>query len=77
MIFTVECLIRIAAMGFIYHWNAYLRDAWNWLDFLVVITGVIEIALGSKVGSVRSLRVLRVLRPLRSINSIPRMKKLI
>lgn len=38
-IFTLEFILKTIAMGFILHRNAYLRDAWNWLDFIVVITG--------------------------------------
>jgi hypothetical protein len=58
------------------HKNAYLRDAWNWIDFLVVVTGLIEI-LKLPLLSLNSLRTLRVIRPLRSISAIPSMKKLI
>lgn len=38
LIFTVECCLKIIGMGF-YGNNGYLKDRWNWLDFLVVITG--------------------------------------
>ena len=40
-IFTLECVIKIIAMGFFMHRNSYLRDYWNWLDFIVVITSLI------------------------------------
>ena len=43
VIFTIECLLKIISMGFIYHKNSYMRDYWNWLDFLVVIVGVSEL----------------------------------
>ena len=76
-LFTAECVLKVIAMGFILHWNAYLRDYWNWLDFVVVITGNVEILFNEDVGQVRSLRVLRVLRPLRSINAFPKMRRLI
>jgi len=42
MIFTLECIIKILAMGFFMHRNSYLRDAWNWLDFIVVCTGMLD-----------------------------------
>ncbi len=32
-IFIAEMVLKIIAMGFIWHRRAYLRDAWNWLDF--------------------------------------------
>lgn len=68
-IFILELTLKVIAMGFIMHPKSYLRDAWNWLDLIVVITGIIEIAtVGDKGASfVRSLRVLRVLRPLKTI----------
>ena len=40
-LFTSEAVIKIIAMGFIKGEKAYLRDAWNWLDFIVVITGLL------------------------------------
>ena len=38
IIFLLEAIIKILAMGFILHKHAYLRDAWNILDFIIVIT---------------------------------------
>lgn len=35
-IYTVESVIKIIARGFILAKFTYLRDAWNWLDFVVV-----------------------------------------
>ena len=77
-IFTLECIIKIVGMGFIIHKKAYLRDGWNWLDFLVVILGIFNIMpfINSN-SNFKSLRVFRVLRPLRSINALPRMRKLV
>ena len=37
-IFTLECVLKIACSGLIGK-NSYLADRWNWLDFLVVISG--------------------------------------
>lgn len=75
-IFTVEAIVKIMAMGFYQHKNSYLRDPWNWLDFTVVLTAVIE-DLKFDFVNVNSLKILRVLRPLRSINAFPSMKRLI
>jgi len=71
-IFTAECVMKIISYGFICHKNSYLRDGWNWLDFIVVIIGWIELV--PEIPNLRGLRTLRVLRPLRSINAIPSMK---
>lgn len=56
-------------MGFVVHINSYLRDGWNVLDFIVVLSGIIEVLPG--VPRLSALRTLRVLRPLRSVNAIP------
>lgn len=74
-IFTVEALIKIIAMGFIFHKNAYLKDAWNWLDFIVVCIGIFENIPG--IPKLKALRTMRVLRPLRSVNAFPKMRRLI
>ena len=77
-IFTVEFVLKVIAMGFIMHKKSYMRDPWNGLDFLVVISGLVEIFAGDKGSkSVRALRVLRVLRPLKSINAFPKMRRII
>lgn len=41
LIFTMECLLKIVGMGF-YGPKGYLKDRWNWLDFLVVLTGSVS-----------------------------------
>ena len=38
-IFCVEALLKIASLGFILHPGSYLRNGWNILDFVVVVTG--------------------------------------
>ena len=38
-IFLIEAVIKILAMGFVLHKYAYLRDPWNVLDFIIVISG--------------------------------------
>jgi hypothetical protein len=75
--FIVECALKIVALGFIFHQNAYLKDSWNWLDFIVVIIGIIELSLPEGGINLKALRAFRVLRPLRSINSFPSMKRYI
>jgi len=37
--FVTEAVMKILAMGFMLHPFAYLRDWWNALDFIIVITG--------------------------------------
>ena len=42
VLFAIEMALKIWAQGLIIHKNAYLRDAWNWLDAVVVVTGILE-----------------------------------
>lgn len=39
IVFLVEAAIKIFAMGFVMHKHSYLRDGWNFIDLLIVITG--------------------------------------
>ena len=39
IIFTIEAMLKIIAMGFFFETGTYLRDAWNCLDFVVVVVG--------------------------------------
>lgn len=39
LIFIIEAALKILAMGFIFHAGAYMRDYWNVMDILIVITG--------------------------------------
>jgi hypothetical protein len=45
IIFLVEMIIKIIARGFFMHKHAYLRDALNWLDFIVVVSGTISVLM--------------------------------
>ena len=78
IIFGVEMLMKILALGFCLHKGAYLRDSWNCLDFVVVMSSIASLALsglGVDVSVVRVLRVLRVLRPLRAVNRARKLKE--
>uniref|UniRef100_A0A0G4H9N8 Calcium-channel protein CCH1 n=1 Tax=Chromera velia CCMP2878 TaxID=1169474 RepID=A0A0G4H9N8_9ALVE len=78
-IFTFECAVKVIARGFICGQTTYLRDAWNWLDFIVVITGLMEVALADFLPSTNLsvIRTFRVLRPLRSLNIFPGMRTIV
>ena len=41
--FTLEAILKMIAMGFIVHKSAYLRNGWNWIDFVVVIIGIFDL----------------------------------
>lgn len=67
--YTAECLIKIVALGFVFTKGSYLRDKWNILDFIIIISAWISSIGGANV-KLSSLRTLRILRPLRSISSV-------
>ena len=69
-LFIFECVSKIVAQGFIVHKKAYLRDAWNWLDFFIVCVSVVTMTPASDNESLKALRTLRILRPLRSISTM-------
>ncbi|XP_067209243.1 muscle calcium channel subunit alpha-1 isoform X2 [Linepithema humile] len=74
VIFTVECVMKIIAYGFVAHPGAYLRNGWNLLDFTIVVIGMISTVLTilMKEGfDVKALRAFRVLRPLRLVSGVP------
>jgi hypothetical protein len=75
IIFTIEMIVKVIALGFALEKNSYLRDPWNILDFIVVIVGWIGTFADS--GNISAIRTIRILRPLRTINSIPEMKVLV
>ncbi|GMF17965.1 unnamed protein product [Phytophthora fragariaefolia] len=74
-LFTFECLLKIVAMGLIGDRGAYLMDPWNWIDFTVVVVGLIA-ALPS-IPATAGVRALLVLRPLRFFNAVSGIKKLV
>ncbi len=39
IIFLVECWLKIIAMGFVLNKYAYLRQTWNIVDLIIVLTG--------------------------------------
>uniref|UniRef100_A0A671Q3B8 Voltage-dependent N-type calcium channel subunit alpha n=1 Tax=Sinocyclocheilus anshuiensis TaxID=1608454 RepID=A0A671Q3B8_9TELE len=68
-IFCFEAGIKIIALGFVFHKGSYLRNGWNVMDFVVVLTGILT-AVGSQF-DLRTLRAVRVLRPLKLVSGIP------
>uniref|UniRef100_A0AAR2JIG3 Voltage-dependent N-type calcium channel subunit alpha n=1 Tax=Pygocentrus nattereri TaxID=42514 RepID=A0AAR2JIG3_PYGNA len=68
-IFCFEAGIKIIALGFVFHKGSYLRNGWNVMDFVVVLTGILA-TVGSDF-DLRTLRAVRVLRPLKLVSGIP------
>uniref|UniRef100_A0A8C3IYK2 Voltage-dependent L-type calcium channel subunit alpha n=1 Tax=Chrysemys picta bellii TaxID=8478 RepID=A0A8C3IYK2_CHRPI len=85
IIFTVEAFLKVIAYGLLFHPNAYLRNGWNLLDFIIVVVGLFSAILeqatkadgvnsigGKGAGfDVKALRAFRVLRPLRLVSGVP------
>lgn len=69
--------MKIIAKGFVCHSSSYLRDGWNIIDFVVVISAILELLPFGTGSSIKGIRALRALRPMRSVNAIPSMKKLV
>ena len=91
-LYTVEMLFKIIGLGFVIGPKAYLKDPWNVLDFVIVMSAYFTILESiapqeeqvktygeeEEAGlSLSSLRAFRVLRPLRAITSIPGLKILV
>ena len=76
--FIFEAMAKIITMGFYQHKNAYLRDGWNIMDFVIVLTNIVEmisIVSGANGTSFKIFRTMRVLRPLRSVKRVPSMRR--
>lgn len=71
----MECALKVVGMGFILDEGSYLRDEWNWLDFIVVVSSLLTEIPQMK--SVSSMRTFRLMRPLRTLTTMPSMKVLI
>merc|ERR1712071_136466 len=67
----VEASLKILALGFILHKGSYLRNGWNIMDFIVVVTGMLPYTGFELKVNLRLLRSFRVLRPLKLITNVP------
>uniref|UniRef100_A0A3P9LIK5 Ion transport domain-containing protein n=1 Tax=Oryzias latipes TaxID=8090 RepID=A0A3P9LIK5_ORYLA len=68
-IYTFEATVKVLSRGFCIGDFTFLRDPWNWLDFMVIsmayLTEFVDL------GNVSALRTFRVLRALKTITVIP------
>uniref|UniRef100_A0A674P4N6 Sodium channel protein n=1 Tax=Takifugu rubripes TaxID=31033 RepID=A0A674P4N6_TAKRU len=74
-IYTFEATIKILSRGFCVGKFTFLKDPWNWLDFMVIsmayLTELVDL------GNVSVLRTFRVLRALKTITVIPGLKTIV
>jgi len=75
-IYSAEMVIKTIAKGFLLNKYTYLRNPWNWLDFVVIASGYVTlvIELGDfdvELGNLAGLRTFRVLRALKTVSIMP------
>ncbi|XP_054454522.1 sodium channel protein type 4 subunit alpha A isoform X1 [Anoplopoma fimbria] len=74
-IYTCEATVKVLSRGFCVGSFTFLRDPWNWLDFMVIsmayVTEFVDL------GNVSALRTFRVLRALKTITVIPGLKTIV
>jgi len=91
-LYSIEMALKIVGLGLLFSENAYLKNSWNMLDFVIVLSGYVTLATEAKeqegglveVGAQKSessvdlagLRVFRVIRPLKTISSVKGLKVL-
>ena len=88
IIFLLECLAKVFAMGFTLDEGSYLRDNWNKIDIIIVICSFFDFQNlftkyftsgrgNSSVQFLKVIRLLRTLRPLRFISHNVQLKLII
>ncbi|KAL6043077.1 Sodium ion transport-associated [Balamuthia mandrillaris] len=80
-IYTVELVLKVLAHGFILHKGAYLRNAWNWLDFVILVVNwvmlLVELSESETERFASVVRVVRVFRTLRLLSAIPKLRRIV
>uniref|UniRef100_H2Y2S0 Sodium channel protein n=1 Tax=Ciona intestinalis TaxID=7719 RepID=H2Y2S0_CIOIN len=83
-IYTIEAAVKIVGRGFVLHRFSYLRDPWNWLDFIVIIAAYVLVIISqtsagdaSKISSLTFLRAIRVLRVFKTVSVIPGLRMIV
>ena len=88
ILFLLECLAKVFAMGFAMDEGSYLRDNWNKIDIIIVICSAFDFQNlftkyfttgrgNSSVQFLKVIRLLRTLRPLRFISHNVQLKLII
>ncbi|XP_059350945.1 sodium channel protein 60E-like [Daphnia carinata] len=74
-IYSCEMVIKAVAKGLVLDRLTYLRSPWNWLDFVVILSGYATLAV--EIGNLAGLRTFRVLRALKTVSIIPGLRTII
>ncbi|XP_076464769.1 sodium channel protein para-like [Babylonia areolata] len=75
-IYTVEAVVKLLARGFILQPFTFLRDPWNWLDFFVICSAYLTMAI-TELQGLAALRTFRVLRALKTVAVVPGLKTIV
>jgi Ion transport protein len=68
-IFAFEAFAKIVANGFIFCGkDSYLRNGWNFIDFIIVVLSIVSLAIRGKLKIFKVFRLLKVIRPIRVIS---------
>ncbi|XP_070765049.1 voltage-dependent T-type calcium channel subunit alpha-1I-like [Enoplosus armatus] len=81
VVFLVEMLFKVVALGLLFGKESYCRSSWNVMDGSLVILSLVHIFVSlvsadknNMLGILKVLRLLRTLRPLRVIKRAPKLK---
>lgn len=66
--------LKIQALGFILPPNSYMKDYWNILDFVIVLTSYLPYVMDGQSTNITVLRAFRVLRPLKTISKLKKLR---
>ena len=76
--FALETVIKTVSLGLVLDHGSYLRESWNVLDFSIVVSSMVDMAVtGVDLPVIKVLRLLRTLRPLRFISHNIAMKTVV
>ena len=83
--YTIEMVVKIIGMGLVKGKYSYLRDMWNIMDLIIVLSSLLPLLLDSlnagapssgATAKLDQLRTLRILRPLKTIKNIKALSKI-
>jgi hypothetical protein len=78
VLFCIEMIVKLIALGLCMDEGSYLRDSWNQLDFFIVNTSILDMSTENlKLPFIKIFRMLRVLRPLRFITTNVALKMIV
>ena len=68
VLYTIEAILKIIAKGFLFGQGTYLKSGWDVLDFIVVLTGLLDMVTNSKLAFVAMVKMLKPLKGLLQIS---------